>query len=85
MTPKLLKLSMIAALLGSETVLSRTNANVGCPALALASTIYFPMYPVAPMTRILLFTAISNSRIVNYSCKLDGHCKLNRCRNVLGA
>ena len=43
LTPKFLKLLIMGDLAGSETVASRTRAYVGFPALALASTMNFPM------------------------------------------
>lgn len=57
-TPKLLKLSMSFPLTGSLRLLSLTRAKVGWPSFALASTMNFPMYPVPPIIRILLFAAI---------------------------
>ena len=36
---------------GLEAVFSLTNAKVGCPAFALSSTMYFPMYPVPPIIK----------------------------------
>jgi len=44
---------------GLERVESLTRTEVGWPALALASTMNFPMYPVPPMNKILLFVAIA--------------------------
>ena len=38
-------------------VFSLTNAKLGCPFFALFSTMYFPMYPVPPIIKILLFRA----------------------------
>ena len=49
---------MISDLEGFETVDSLTRAKVGWPDLALAATMNFPMYPVPPMMRILLFSDI---------------------------
>ena len=43
---------------GLEAVFSLTNAKVGRPTFALSSTMYFPMYPVPPIIKILLFRAI---------------------------
>lgn len=37
---------------------SLTKTKVGWPAAALASTMNFPMYPVPPMIKILLFPPI---------------------------
>lgn len=39
---------------GLEIVDSRTRAKVGWPALALASTMNFPIHPVPPITRIFV-------------------------------
>lgn len=52
LTPKFLNISISFPLTGSEAVLSLTKAKVGCPAFTLASTIYFPMYPVPPMIKV---------------------------------
>jgi hypothetical protein len=41
-----------------ESGLSDENKS-GWPALTLASTMNFPMYPVPPMNRILLLSAIA--------------------------
>lgn len=60
MTPEFLKLLIRVDLSGLDTVLSLIRANVGCPAFVLASTMNLPMYPVAPMIRILLFSAIED-------------------------
>jgi hypothetical protein len=53
-----LKLLITLDLAGLERLDFLTRAKVGWPALALASTMNFPMYPVPPMNRILL--AIAN-------------------------
>ena len=45
-----------ARFLGLEAF-SLTNAKLGCPVFALSSTIYFPMYPIPPIIKILLFRA----------------------------
>ena len=37
---------------------SLTNAKLECPFFTLSSTMYFPMYPVPPIIKILLFRAI---------------------------
>lgn len=57
-TPDFLNPSTSWALAGSERVLSLSKAKVGWPDLALASTMNLPMYPVPPIIRILLFSAI---------------------------
>ena len=59
LTPRFLKLSMTLDLPGLERVESLTRTEVRWPALALASTMNFPMYPVPPMNKILLFVAIA--------------------------
>ena len=51
-TPELLKLLMSLDSSGLEAVFSLTNAKVGCPAFALSSTMYFPMYPVPPIIKL---------------------------------
>lgn len=56
--PKATNFWMILVLEGLQRVDSRTKANVGWPDLALASTMYFPKYPVPPMIRTLLFASI---------------------------
>lgn len=58
MTPWFLKFSISWLLTGSWTLPSLINAKVGWPAFALASTRNFPMFPVHPMIKILLFSAI---------------------------
>ena len=61
LTPKSLNFWMIGDFAGLERVDSRTRAKVGWPALALASTMNFPMVPVPPMTKILVVAmAIGN-------------------------
>ena len=46
---------------GLERVDSLTRTKVGWPSLILASTMNFPMYPVPPMSRILLLSAIAKT------------------------
>lgn len=57
-TPEFLKPWMIFPLTGSEIVLSLARAKVGCSDFALASTMNLPMYPVPPMIKILVLSAI---------------------------
>jgi len=61
LTPRLLKLLMTMDFAGleRERVDSLTRTKVGWPSLILASTMNFPMYPVPPMSRILLLSAIA--------------------------
>ncbi|MFS7973236.1 hypothetical protein Hanom_Chr09g00854281 [Helianthus anomalus] len=49
---------MSLAFSGCLVVFSLTKTKVGFPSFALASTMNFPMYPVPPMIKILLFCAI---------------------------
>ena len=58
-TPEFLNSWMSFPLTGSAIVVSLTRAKVGWPDFALAWTTNFPMYPVPPMIRILLFSAIA--------------------------
>lgn len=58
LTPESLKLWMSCDFSGLERVDSRTKTKVGWPAAAAAATMNFPMYPVPPIIRILLFPAI---------------------------
>lgn len=57
-TPEFLNPSMSLPLTGSEMVLCLTKTKVGWPDFALASTMNLPMYPVPPMIRILVLSAI---------------------------
>jgi len=52
--------STFLAELGTAVVSGRTTTKVGCPNRALALAIYFPMYPVAPSTKILLFPILAS-------------------------
>ncbi len=52
--------SAFLAELGAAVVSGRTRTKVGCPNRALALAINFPMYPVAPITKILLFPMLAN-------------------------
>jgi hypothetical protein len=51
--------STFLAELGTAAVSGRTTTKVGCPNRALALAICFPMYPVAPSTKILLFPILA--------------------------
>jgi hypothetical protein len=62
-------------------VLSLTSAKVGCPAFALASTMYFPMYPVPPITKILLLSAIQRQALAE--TKMDGAGGVSRAESCV--